>query len=63
MKHVLGITVTNSGTAQMTLSLFSLNMDHVSVSHTCIGLYTQINKALKGGNILYIKYSLTVSKQ
>ena len=41
MKHVLGITVTNSGTAQMTLSLFSLNMGHISVSHTCIGLYTQ----------------------
>ena len=45
----------------MTLSLFSLNMGHVSVSHTCIGLYTQVNKALKGGNILYIKYSLTAS--
>ena len=42
----------------MTLSLFSLNMGHVSWSHACIALYTQVNKALKGGNILYIKYSL-----
>ena len=37
----------------MTLSLFSLNMGHVSVSHTCIGLNTQVNKALKGGNSIY----------
>ena len=47
----------------MTLSLFSLNMDHVSVSHTCIGLYTQVNKALKGGNTIYVHLVLPKSQQ